>query len=77
MQRSATSARLLRLTHLATATIEAALVGGNVAVALAVLRGTGLLDGEKPRIESDDPERLSREREQAQRDQRFLDSLRG
>jgi hypothetical protein len=51
--------RLTRLTNAAAETVVAAVEGGDVRAALAVLRGLGLLPGRQPTIGADDPEELA------------------
>jgi hypothetical protein len=68
----ATELNLLAVAESATATLLAAVQKGNVPAAVAVLRGLGMLAGDRPRIGSADPAELAEneklaeiEREQA------------
>jgi hypothetical protein len=57
--REAMHARLMVLAAKAAGCVEKALDNGDDKVALALLKGIGLLSGEPPKVGSDDPQRLA------------------
>jgi hypothetical protein len=61
------SAKLLNLREKALGAVEQALDAGDARVAVAVLKGVGMLDGQSLYVGSDDPERVAQEIKAAQR----------
>lgn len=61
--RDEAGSRLLAVASRAAETIEQAIIGGNVAASLAVLKGLGFLAGHATAIGSDDAQRLREDRE--------------
>ena len=73
--RDAADARLHQLQAVAPDAIEVAVDGGNSHGALAVLKGLGLLPGDRPIVGLTDPGRLRRQREVAVSDQAMGEDL--
>lgn len=73
--REAAEATLERLRTKALEVTEQALDAGDRTVALAVLRGLGMLDGKKPSVGSDDPQRIAKDQESTARTHELLDSI--
>ena len=57
------ASRLDHVVQAAVETISAAVESGDVRAALAVLRGTGVLAGDRPRIGPEDPDEVAQEAE--------------
>jgi hypothetical protein len=68
-------ANLLRLQDKALSAVEDAIDSGDSRVALAVLRGAGLLDGQAQHFGSDDPEQIAKGQRAAAREQEMWDRL--
>ena len=68
-------ARLERLGCIAIETLEKSLENGGTRVALAVVRGIGLLDGQISPIGSEDPKRIAKNQEQAAKSEEFFDQF--
>ena len=66
--RDVVQARLMRVGEAAAEVVTAAVEGGNVRAALAVLKGLGLLDGRPLEVGGEDPERLRAEAELSARE---------
>ena len=58
-------AQVLATSRRAAETVDKAVAGGDVKTALQVLRGTGMLSGDRARAGSDDPSRLRDDAESA------------
>lgn len=71
----ATIGRLRQLQLQAVATVESALVAGDVKTALTVLQGGGYLDGQRQVVGSTDPEQIAKSREAQARNKALLDKL--
>lgn len=70
--REQAEARLLAVANRAAETIEQAIVGGNVAASVAVLKGLGLLSGKPAVIGSDDAQRLREDEESARENESLM-----
>jgi hypothetical protein len=73
--RTASMTRLERLVSKALDAVEKALEAGDLPVALAVLRGLGVLSGKAPYIGSDDPEVVAGNFRRENRDNKLLNSF--
>lgn len=73
--REASQARLHRIEGSALDAVEQALTDGNPQVAIAVLKGVGLLDGKRVAIGPTDPAQIERQRRAAEREREFLDAV--
>lgn len=67
--RDAVQARLMGVGEAAAEVVAAAVEGGDVRAALAVLKGLGLLDGRPRGVGGEDPETLQAEAELSSREQ--------
>lgn len=69
------SAKLLNLRDKALGVVEQALDAGDGRVAVAVLKGVGMLDGQSPFVGSDDPERVAKGMKATERQREMMDFL--
>ena len=69
------SAKLLNLRDKALGVVEQALDAGDGRVAMAVLKGVGMLDGQIPFLGSDDPGRVAKEQKAVERQREMMDLL--
>lgn len=67
--------KLLGLRDKALAVVEQALDAGDGRVAMALLKGVGMLDGQRPSIGPDDPERVAKGMRAAERQHEMMDLL--
>ena len=69
------SAKLLNLTDKALGVVDQALDAGDGRVALAVLKGVGMFDGQSPVVGSDDSARVAKGLKAAERQREMMDLL--
>ena len=69
------NAKLRNLRDKALDVVDQALDAGDARVAVAVLKGVGMLDGQSPLVGSDDPVRVAKGLKSAERQQEMMDFL--
>ncbi|MDH3462516.1 MAG: hypothetical protein OEM32_02690 [Acidimicrobiia bacterium] len=73
--REAVNRRLNSLQVKAIEAVESAIEKGDARIALAVLKGTGSLNGDKLPVGSTDPDRIIKNQLASENEQKLLDSL--